>query len=64
MAGIYLSQTSVIYFCWGFSCCPYYRGVRNSEVSAKRELTVHISMRPNQQKAPEVACLLRKLTPC
>ena len=33
------SQTSVIYFCWGFSCCPYYQGVRNSEVSARRELT-------------------------
>ena len=33
------SQTSVIYFCRGFSCCPYYQGVRNSEVSARRELT-------------------------
>ena len=40
MAGIYFSQTSVIYFCWRFSCHPYYRGVRNSEVSAKQELTV------------------------
>ena len=36
IAGIYFSQTSVIYFCRGFSCCPYYRGVRNSEVSARR----------------------------
>ena len=36
--GIHFSQTSVIYFCRGFSCCPYYRGVRNSEVSARREL--------------------------
>ena len=26
-------------FCRGFSCCPHYRGVRNSEVSTKRELT-------------------------
>ena len=40
IAGIYFSQTSVIYFCRGFSCCPYYRGVRNSEVSARQELTV------------------------
>ena len=28
------------FFCLGFSCCPYYRGVRYSEVSARRELTV------------------------
>ena len=40
MAGIYFSQTSVIYFCRGFSCCPYYRGVHDSEVSARQELTV------------------------
>ena len=25
-------QTSVIYVCRGSICCPYYRGVRNSEV--------------------------------
>ena len=36
----YFSQTSVIYFCQIFSYCPYYRGVRNSEVSARQELTV------------------------
>ena len=42
-AGIYFSQTSLIYFCRGFSCCPYYRGVRNSEVSERRELTVSFS---------------------
>ena len=36
--GIYFSQTSVLYFCRGFSCCPYYRGVLNSEESARREL--------------------------
>ena len=36
IAGIYFSQTSVIYFCRGFSCCPYYWGVRNSEVSTRR----------------------------
>ena len=28
----------MIYFCGGFSCCPCYRVVRNSEVSARREL--------------------------
>ena len=28
------------FFFQGFSCCPYYRGVRNSEVSARRVLTV------------------------
>ena len=39
-SGIYFSQTFVIFLCRGFSCCPYYRGVCNSEVSARRELTV------------------------
>ena len=34
------SHTSEIYFCRGFSCCPYCRDVRNSEVSARRESTV------------------------
>ena len=38
--GVYFIPTSVINFCQGFSCCPYYRGVRNSRVSARRELTV------------------------
>ena len=38
--GVYFSQTSVIWFFLGFSCCPFYRGVRYSEVSARRELTV------------------------
>ena len=38
---IYISQCLLSnYFCSGFSCCPYYRGVRYSEVSARRELTV------------------------
>ena len=40
IAGVYFSQTTEIYFCLGFSCCPCYRGVRYSEVSARRELTV------------------------
>ena len=39
MTQFYFSQSSVIYFCQGFSCCPFYRGVRNSKVSARRELT-------------------------
>ena len=30
---------NIIYFSLGFSCCPYYRGVRYSGVSARRELT-------------------------
>ena len=42
IAGIYFSQSSVLYFCRVFSCCPYNQGVRNSEVSARRELTVFI----------------------
>ena len=40
IAGICFSQMSVIYFCQGSSCCLYYRGVRNSEVSARQEMTV------------------------
>ena len=40
ISGIYFSQTSVIYFCRRFNYCPYYRGARNSKVSARRELTV------------------------
>ena len=28
------------FFYRGFSCCPYYRGVHNSGVSARRKLTV------------------------
>ena len=42
IAGVDFSQTSVISVCWGFSCCPYYRGVRYSGVSARRELTVNV----------------------
>ena len=40
IAGVYFSQTSLICFCLGFSCCPFYRSVRYSGVSARRELTV------------------------
>ena len=36
IAGNYsVSQTSVIYEWWGFSCCPYYLGVRYSGVSTR-----------------------------
>ena len=44
--GVYFSQMSVIYFCPEFICCPYYRGVRYSRVSARRELTVSGSILP------------------
>ena len=40
IAGISFSQTSVIYFCQGSSCCPYYRGVHNSKVSTRPLLSV------------------------
>ena len=39
---VYFSQMSVIYFCQGFSCSLYYRGVLYSEVSAGQELAVHV----------------------
>ena len=42
--GIYFSQISALYFCQGFSYCLYYRGVCNSEVSARQELTVNIDI--------------------
>ena len=37
-----VSQMSIIYSCWGFSCCPYNWGICNifSKVSARGELTV------------------------
>ena len=40
LAGVNFSQTSVICFSRGFSCCPFYRGVSYSGVYARRELTV------------------------
>ena len=40
IAGVYISQTSVIYSCLRFGCCLYYRGVRYSEVNVRPELTV------------------------
>ena len=36
----FFCQRSVIYFCLGFSCCPYYWCVRYSGVSARQELTI------------------------
>ena len=38
--GVYFSQTSVICFQKGFSCCPFDRGVCYSGESERRELTV------------------------
>ena len=35
---LFQSNQYVIYFCQGFSCCPHYRGVGNSEVSAIQHL--------------------------
>ena len=35
-----LFQSNVCNVCLGFSCCTYYRGVRDSNVSARQELTV------------------------
>ena len=40
IAELYFSQTSIVYFCRGLSCRPYYRRVRYSGVSARREMTV------------------------
>ena len=34
---VYISQTSAIYFCLGFSCCLYYRSVHYIWVSVRRE---------------------------
>ena len=34
IAGTYFSQTPVIYFCWGFSCCPYSWDVCNGKMRA------------------------------
>ena len=38
IARSFFSQTSVNKFFWGFSYCPYYQDVCNSEVSARCEL--------------------------
>ena len=43
---------SVICFCRGFSYSPFYRGVRNSGVAARRELTVSenkLNLRVNEK---------------
>ena len=55
-AGIYYSQAFIIYFCRGFSCCPYYRGVRYSKVSARRELPVYVYHFSNHYKTN---CILK-----
>ena len=63
------SQTSVICFCRGFSCCPYYWGVCYNGVSARPQLTVFCSCLwintvtiigdkfTNEQKILEEICL-------
>ena len=37
---LFQSNVCDLFFAGDFNCCPYYRGVRNSEVFAWRELTV------------------------
>ena len=58
IAGVDFSQTSVICFCWGFSCCPYYRGVRYSGVSARRELTVSLFIFVFQSETPSIEIVI------
>ena len=41
----------MICFCWGFSCCPFYRGVSYSGVSARRWLTVEVQPLTNRSPA-------------
>ena len=36
IAGVYFRQTSVIYFYLGFSCYPFYRGVRKARVDCSQ----------------------------
>ena len=62
IAEIYFSQSSVIYFCRRFSYCPYYRGVRNSEVSARREWIVCSSVGILNSAIPP-PCIIRPVLP-
>ena len=39
-AQVYFSEMSVIYFCLGFSCGPYYQGVPYSKMYTRQEFTV------------------------
>ena len=52
--------SSIWQFFLEFSCCPYYRGVRYSGVSARQELTVQVSKRvpPGDSTGPVLIFLL------
>ena len=65
MVGVYFAGTSLIYFCLGFSCCPYYWSVHYSWVSARRELTVFLTqfMLVNVISYPAPATVLVPLLP-
>ena len=52
IAGVYFRQTSVIYFCLAFSCCPYCRSVRKAT-----ELTVnccHLQLKSHFDRSPQL----------
>ena len=40
IAGVSFKQTSVVYFCLGFSCSPYYRGVCKTRVDRNAALVI------------------------
>ena len=40
LAGVSFKQTSVVYFCLGFSCSPYYRGVCKTRVDRDAALVI------------------------
>ena len=50
----------VIYFFRRSSCCPYYQGVHNSEVSVRRELTVVLKMKITQKLTGNSVCCVKK----
>ena len=54
---------SVIYFCPEFICCPYYRGVRYSGVSARRELTVFPKLKVSKTKSRICTCGSQRMRP-
>ena len=48
IAGVYVCQISVIYFCLEFSCCPYIIGVSTrSEMTVVYQLQLKISLNPS-----------------
>ena len=40
IAGVSFKQTSLVYFCLGFSCSPYYRGVCKTRVDRDAALVI------------------------